>query len=676
MNMGVKEKASIAISSAGNRRLEICFGRLNLSTARIGIIGVGPRGLTVLERIVAHERQRKSADLEILLFDPKPPGAGCHDPEQSDIHLVNTVAGQLTQFSDASVVDAGPVMNGPSFYQWLQQQTQMGVIRPPIEARVSPDAYYPRGMFGRYLHWAFRYITALAPSHVRIIFKQVSVDRAHRDDEHGWILETPDAKVRVDYLFLTTGHTKPAMRSRRPELQSLSFPRGRETQIVDDPYPIQRQLAAVTSGMTVAVEGMGLTAFDVLAELTVGRGGQFMTDVTTGEMHYAASGDEPRIALFSRSGIPLSARAINQKGISGQYKARFLHTAGLRELRTVRKLDFVEDVLPLLVADMEYAYYDAYLRGREGPASAVAFCKQFAATHDAEQRKALVAQHIPPEDRFSWDQLAAPVPAHALSGREAFDHWLRDYLQLDVREARKGNVDGPLKAACDVMRDLRDNLRAAIEFGGLTESSHQWVLSEFMPIMNRLAVGPPLSRINELLALIKAGVVEADYGPGASCAYSQRGELMRVRATRWEGHSSGEVDVLVRARISMHSPKQDASPLLQGLLDDGHVRLFHNGSFHPGGIDIDRNHNWISDDGRIVENAWALGIPTEGIKFCTFVVPRTGVNSTALVDAGRAVARMLSMIGGRGSSRSLAPPSVLPTEEEASVFASLYGALN
>ncbi|MFL6676765.1 MAG: FAD/NAD(P)-binding protein, partial [Burkholderiaceae bacterium] len=93
-----------------------------MKKSRIGIIGVGSRGLTLLERIVAQERQRPSGRIEILLFDPNAPGPGCHDPAQSELHLVNTVAGQLTVFADASVVDAGPVVEGPSFHQWLNQQ--------------------------------------------------------------------------------------------------------------------------------------------------------------------------------------------------------------------------------------------------------------------------------------------------------------------------------------------------------------------------------------------------------------------------------------------------------------------------------------------------------------------------------------------------------------------------
>ena len=635
-----------------------------MKKTRIGIIGVGSRGLSLLERIVAHERQRPSGPIEVLLFDPNAPGAGCHDPAQSDIHLVNTVAGQLTVFADASVVDAGPIVEGPSFHQWLNQRSDIGAGNLlGAGARASQDGYYSRGLFGRYLQWAFRYVCALAPPHVEIIVEPAEVLRAHRDDD-AWLLETRDARMRVDYLFLTTGHTKPAQRTR-----DRAAPR---TLVIDDPYPTHGQLAAVTQGMTVAVEGMGLTSFDVIAELTTGRGGRFLTD-KAGDKCYLPSGREPRILVYSRSGIPLSARAVNQKGISNQYRARFLLLQQVRDLRARRKLDFAADVLPLLVADMACAYYDAWFRERADAAAATAFCDAFAAG-DAQARERLVERHVPEADRFSWQRLAAPAPPAALAGRGAFGDWLRGHLEEDVREARKGNLGSPLKAACDVLRDVRDNLRAAIEFGGLTQASHRWVLSEFMPVMNRLAVGPPQSRISEWQALIAAGVIEADFGPGAECRAVADAARMRLAATAWDDHAV-EVDVLVKARISMHSPQDDASPLLRGLLEDGHARLFRNGDFHPGGIEIDRQHHWIARNGAVVRNAWALGIPTEGVKWCTFVVPRPGVNSTAVADAGRAVAALLADVRAGADEREAREPPRLRTEAEASEYASLYGPL-
>ncbi|KGY07586.1 hypothetical protein [Vibrio sinaloensis] len=47
--------------------------------------------------------------------------------------------------------------------------------------------------------------------------------------------------------------------------------------------------------------------------------------------------------------------------------------------------------------------------------------------------------------------------------------------------------------------------------------------------------------------------------------------------------------------------------------------------------------NVINATGDVHQNMWALGMPTEGSKFYTFIVPRPGVNSTAIVDAGKAV---------------------------------------
>jgi len=646
-----------------------------MTPARVGIIGVGLRGLTVLERIVANERVKKTADLQVCLFDPNPPGVGCHDPEQDDSLLVNTVAGQITVFSDESVVGAGPMLPGPSFCEWLEDDNcnKLGSRRGKA---INPDGYYSRALFGRYLHWVFHYLAALAPQHVQIQLVRESVLHADHLEDGAWSLATGNASFTVDYLFLTSGHTKPkpssleSLESRNHATQAV----GSATTVVHDPYPVRQQLAFITPEMTVGIEGMGLTAFDVLAALTLGRGGRFV-DLASGQKRYIASGREPRLAAFSRSGIPLGARAVNQKGVSGQYRARFLSADKIRGLRASRKLDFMADVFPLLLADMQFAYCDAYLRHRRDPLAAMLFSNQFVCA-DAAEREALIARYIPTEDHFSWDALCQPIPAVALSSAVSFETWLASYLHRDLSEASKGNVDGPLKAACDVVRDLRDNLRAAIDFGGLTEASHRWFLSEFVPIMNRIAVGPPASRIAELLALADAGVLDIGFGPGATCKSVEPDGRMCVASSRWPDRRV-DVDVLVHARISMHSPADDASPLLLGLLRAGHARLFQNGSFHPGGIEVDRNFNWVTQGGAAIENAWALGIPTEGVKFYTFVVPRPGVNSTAVVDAGRAVLSMIAMIGdpATAAAAEVAKTSA-PTMQYALAFASSYGVLS
>jgi len=609
----------------------------------IAIIGMGPRGLTVLERVIAQARAREDKrPITIHVLDPQAHGHGVHLPEQPDHLLVNTVAEQITQFSDTSTRDAGPTLSGPSFYEWLHERFGHAV-------EISPDGYYARSLFGRYLEAAFQRLLEAAPSHVKINSLHTVVVGAAREQDQTWRLTTEDgADVPADYVFLTTGHSEPktidAGHDAAPD---------RPYRVVSDPYPVDQTLAFVQPDMTVAVEGMGLSAFDVLGELTAGRGGYF-EERPNGTLRYVRSGEEPTIFAYARSGLPLSARAANQKGVSGQYQGKFLTRERIEELRAGAesgKLDFTRDVLPLLNRDMEYAYYEAYLRTRSGADSAARFCELYVRGND-RQREALIRSSVPAKDRLSWEQLVNPVPADALTTRESFSSWFRSNLERDLQEANRGNVDSPIKAACDVLRDLRDNLRAAIDYGGLTEESHRWLYSDFLPVMNRLAVGPPKQRIAEMLALMDAGVLIPDWGPGVVSRPNADESALHM-TSRWGDHVT--IDALIKARIAMPGPMSDTSPLTQQLLADGYVKPFFNEQFHPGGLDIDPNHNPIATDGSAVENMWALGLPAEGPNFYTFVVPRPGVNSTGIVDAGRAVKRMFALIDASRADSSSEP---------------------
>ncbi|CAF3526358.1 unnamed protein product, partial [Rotaria sp. Silwood2] len=78
------------------------------------------------------------------------------------------------------------------------------------------------------------------------------------------------------------------------------------------------QLYSIPTEATVFVRGLGLSAHDVISQLTVGRGGYFKRDGDA-MLNYYPSGKEPEMFLFSRQSLPFCARASNQKGIGGQH---------------------------------------------------------------------------------------------------------------------------------------------------------------------------------------------------------------------------------------------------------------------------------------------------------------------------------------------------------------------
>ncbi|WP_076587094.1 FAD/NAD(P)-binding protein [Vibrio ostreicida] len=591
----------------------------------IGVIGVGPRGLSIVERIVAASLSQPDLELNILVFDPYLPGAGCHTVDQPDHLLVNTVAEQITMFSDDSIKEAGNILSGPTFYQWLCEQCPA----EDLPDALSPDGYYSRRLFGQYLNWAFNYIVEFAPPTIEISYLPKEIVDIHQMPHQGWAVSTDDNKqYELDFVFVTTGHTK-------SDIENHEYH-------IADPYPIADKLSGIDHQQTVAIKGMGLTMCDVVAELTVGRGGNFVRE-EAGHLQYCPSGQEPKMIAYSRTGLPLSGRASNQKGASLQYKAKFLTPAYVKQLRARGDIDFIQEVLPLLINDMEYAYYDAYLSNKHGTIEAQKFCNSYLFS-DKEKRRELIGRTIAPDDRFCWEKLVSPIPSSTLTCQKRFTSWLKTYLDDDVFEAQRGNITSPIKSASDVLRDLRDTIRDAVDFKGLTEESHRWVDSIFIPIMNRIAVGPPKERIEEMRALIECGLLSMALGPSPHVerAHDELGALT-LRSSVWPD-SVMSADLIINAKISMHSPKDDASPLWKQLLSKGYARLYYNGNYHPGGIDVTTNMQVIGQGGNVHKTMWALGLPTEGNKFYTFIVPRPGVNSTAIVDAGKAVNQLLACL--------------------------------
>lgn len=584
----------------------------------IAIIGAGARGLSVLERIVAFARADQFlAPIVVKVFDRDPFGSGCHSVHQPEHLLVNTIASQITVFSDPTVQGSGFQLAGPSFYEWLCDLDRSS-------SPSDPNAYYPRKRLGEYLAWSFDYLCSLAPTTVKIVTVSkyvVAASPIAASEGTIWKLKDESGDTHfVRYTFLTTGHEQEPLTPEQSEQRLFPV------------YPLDPAVQGIQPDETVAIEGLGLSACDVISMLTIGRGGKFNRE-QNGQVCYQASGQEPKMIGFARSGLPITARARNEKEVREQYQARFLTRSAIAQLKAKHgQLDFQTQVLPLLLADMEFVYSRTYVQKHKGFTAAHQFSNSYLAATQ-RQRRSLIAAEIPLHQHFDWQRLVNPIPPQSLSTYEHYKTWLDSYLHEDLSSANEGNLSNPFKAACDVLRDLRDNLRYVVDFGGLTEDSHRWFVQTFLPVMNRLAVGPPKARLEEMLALQSAGILKLDLGPHPRCQFDQTRRRFVIQGM----FEQVEAHALIRSRIAMPPPQASANPLLRQLIADEISRPFMNGQFHPGGLDVSSDLNLISPANVVYPNFWVLGTPIEGPKFYTFILPRPFVNSTALLDADRVV---------------------------------------
>ncbi|MER6467990.1 FAD/NAD(P)-binding protein [Streptomyces collinus] len=638
----------------------------------IGIVGMGPRGLCVLERLCANAAADPAGGpVTVHVVDPSPAGAGrVWRTDQSAHLLMNTVAEQITVFTDAGVSCAGPVVPGPDLYAWAASLAADPGDRPPdvlAQAReLRPGSYPSRALYGHYLRWAFRWVVRTAPARVSVRVHRDTATALDAGDGHDVLRLASGTRLRLDAVVLAQGHV-PGAREPRGHVPAFRAPQGPGPRHIPPGNPADTDLAPIAPGEPVALRGLGLAFFDYLALFTRGRGGRF-DERPDGTLTYRACGREPRLYAGSRRGLPYQARGENQKGPGRRHRPVLLTPRTIGALRARAAdggLRFRRDVWPLIAREVELVYYKALLRRRGATEeSCAAFLHGYLAApaEGLAQERLLDRYGIATGDRWDWDSLTAPHPGGALRGRAEFTAWLASYLERDAALARGGNVDEPVKAALDALRDLRNEIRQVVDHAGLTGASYRDELVHwYTPLNASLSIGPPGRRVAEMAALVRAGVL------------TPLGPAMRVTATAtgWAVSSAvvpGDavaVTTLIEARIQDSDVRTTSDPLLRHLLDTGQAAPYRipdpdGGHHETGALAVTRRPARIlGADGSPRVGRFALGVPTEGVHWATAAGVRPGVDSVTLGDAD-AIARAVLALGatlptGRGPLTADAP---------------------
>lgn len=623
-----------------SRRLDVC------------LIGAGPRGLSVLERLCANAASvPDDTAVTVHVVDPYPPGAGrVWRTDQSGHLLMNTVASQVTMFTDDSVRVEGKLVPGPSLYEWARFLTLIGPMDgPPYDERVlgearalGPDSYPTRSFYGHYLEWVFRRVTKTAPDHVGTVVHRARAVALDDGDDGAQCVRLDDGTLLtgLDAVVLAQGHLPVRQSHRRRELGDFAAVHG--LRHITPANPADVDLTEVAPGETVALIGLGLNFFDYLALLTLGRGGRFER---RGErLVYLPSGDEPRLVAGSRRGLPFHARGENQKGAHGRHEPAVLTPEVIGELRESARrrggIDFQESVWPLVSKEVETVYYTTLLTCADRAADARRLRTAYlaAAPGSAQERAVLDVFGIAPADRWDWSRIARPYTGREFGAPADFRDWLLGHLRADLAAARAGNVGGPLKAALDVLRDLRNELRLVVDHGGLTGGSHRQHLEAwYTPLNAFLSIGPPAARIEQAIALIEAGVLRV-LGPDARAVADAAAGVFAAWSPAVPG-SRTEATTLIEARLPETDLRTTADPLLRSLLESGQCRPYEirdpgGTPYETGGLAVTgAPFHLIDAGGRAHPRRFAFGVPTESVHWATAAGIRPGVNSVTLQDS-------------------------------------------
>ncbi|MEW1723486.1 FAD/NAD(P)-binding protein [Streptomyces sp. NPDC093109] len=561
-------------------------------TVSVAIVGAGPRGTAVLERLIANLGPAgpwADTPAELHVVEPHTPGAGrVWDPAQPAHLLMNTVAGHATAFPDDTVRMAGPSATGPTLMEWAREHAP----------GLAPWEHPNRALMGRYLAWAYGRIAASAAPGTRIVFhptRAVGLDPDAAPGGRSRLRLADGTELLADAVVLATGHTD---RRPPPEQRALADAAGRHGLLYLPPgHPREARLDLLPPGEPVLVRGLALNFFDQLALLTAGRGGRFEPAGPGGPLRYVPSGREPLVLAGSGRGVPYLARnQVPGEMPAGHTLVHFDEAAlGRLTAREPGTVDFATEVLPLIEREAAAAW------DRTGVRTAGSF------------------------DMAALDR---PLTGRTFTGREQFGGLLREWLRADMAAARAPGRS-PLKAAAGAVTAVKGQVRRLVAAGVLSGASYR-ELEWFRSFGAHLSSGPPASRIAELIALSEAGVVEFTGARPTVTVDEEAGRYVMTSPT------TGGAPATARALLDAWLPGQDlaetADPLLAGLVADGLARPHRAGTgagTEPtGALDVGAADLRVrAADGRPHPHLFAVGIPVEGVHWNTPIGAKARANA-------------------------------------------------
>jgi hypothetical protein len=633
----------------------------------VAIVGAGPTGTGFLERFSASALTLlPGVAVHVHLIDPFPPGSGRvwrHD--QSPLLRMNSMAADVTMFTDDSVTCAGPIRPGPSLIEWAALVAGEGLGDDDLTAEVRQlggTTFPTRRLQSAYLAWVYdRVIDELPPCITVTVHRARATGLSDGPDGRQVVaLTSGEDPIVVDIVVLALGHL-----DREPidgEAQLATFAQRWDLYYLPPAYTADADLSGIAPDSTVVLRGLGLAFIDLMVLLTEGRGGRFVSHLD-GTLGYLPSGLEPHLVAGSRRGVPYHAKLTYALQGAPPQLPMFLDNATIGSLlATGARLDFRADVWPLLAKEISWGYYHELFTGHPERTNRPwpDFASDLAELDwGGPEYAALVAGSVPAEDdRLDFDRLDRPLRGVSFESAGDLQDRLRGYVSDDLARRSDPYFSADLGAFGALLTSF-GQLSRVLASGQLAPRSR---IEDFdgwwFGFFSFLASGPPAHRLRELLALSEAGIVEflgADMWVEADEAEG-----------RWRAGSASsphivEAGALIEARLPRPSVGHTRDDLLRSLhaagdgIEDELIDPADDSRHRTGRLKVAGDTLELLDQaGRAHPRRFAVGVHTSQPAAGAFARPGRNALSFRQNDvAARAVLSRLADLTPRCPPRSL-----------------------
>ncbi|WP_082764099.1 FAD/NAD(P)-binding domain-containing protein [Frondihabitans sp. PAMC 28766] len=656
------------------------------------VIGAGPRGVGWLERFVENHRRDGGPPVDVHLVDPFPPGPGRlwrHD--QSPRLMLNSLAEDVTMFTDETSVIEGPVVPGPSLAEWADdirggRITDVVATDPELAdelARFGHRSFPTRRLQSLYLDWFHRRTVSRLPDGVTVTShraRATTVDdlpdgRQRVELDTGDVTaadvaaadvtaddETAPDEIVADAVVYALGHS--GSEPDREQGALVDFARRKGVFYLPPSFTADADLSAVGPGETVIVRGFGLAAIDLIVLLGEGRGGRFEPVGSDGAVCYRPSGREPHVVIGSGRGVPYHSKVTSSIVGERPQPRYFTPEIAVGIAAAHPQLDFREHVFPAIAKELLHGYYAELFTGH--PDRVHVPWAEFARRFDpldpfGDDLRALVAEAVV-DDGDRLDLLRFDRPLADVQGVSEAE--LQQTVRAYIRDDLTHRTLPEHSATLGLLQSLLGAFGALFAIGdspNWTAASRERDLGGgWLRWFSYVASGPPGPRLEQILALSEAGVITF-LGAGFDVEADEEGGVFRARST------SADFTVTARALVDAWLPAERVTAT-----DNAALRSLIDGGFGvehvvSDGVDVARTGKLrvVREDARILRpdgsphpRRFAIGPFTSAPFVGAFSRPRTNALAFRDNDAvARAVLAELSAAPLNAADRRTTSPA-------------------
>ncbi|WP_231951995.1 FAD/NAD(P)-binding protein [Pediococcus claussenii] len=571
-------------------------------------------------------------------------------PSQNLEYKMNSLASKITLYNDSSVEIDGPIVEGPTLYQWAKQSAaayieqhdfarESGLLQEVSE--LDQLSYSSRALFGVYQWWYYDQLIAHLPANIHIQKHLEQVSNVHRKDDDLFVVISDSSAYEVSAVSAALGEGTDYLSQEEEQLSE--FAKEHDLTYVPAAYINEVDIDDIAPNDSVIIRGLGLSFVDYLSDLTERRGGVFDRD-DNGDMIYHRSGDEPTIYASSRRGLPYHARALDQKIVGETSPRHFLSDQFITQLIDSDSQISGKQFMHLIQLEMSYSYYVHLVKNDYPRVKLDDFKKDLLASN--EKFASVLDKYDISQNRFSWDKLVNPLPNN-IKDSNSFTEFVKTYLKQDIENAKRGNKTDPISSAFEKLRELRTNIRKVVSYNLISNDDFLNIfLREFNNANSFLSVGPPIFRIEQVLALIKASVLTL-VGPDMEVFTEENQFAIKSGLLNDKVYHA---TALIEGRLPAPDARRTTNSLIQNLIKSGLGRIYQlelsNGTtFQTGAIDTTADTaELISTNGLPVKNFFVWGLSTEQRHWLTNGSPIPGVNDIRLRMADKIGSQVAALL--------------------------------